>query len=162
MGRPRKPIEQHKIQGTYRKDRHGNSAELVIADFIGTPVKPFPPESLTDDLVREHYTRHIELLSSLHVLAYSDVPEIDAMYEALQEYRRVYAELRRTSLEDIDRYEKLSDRLLKFGQRFSTLASKYCVSPAARNKLTLEAIQIKKEVENRDSITARLINRKRS
>jgi hypothetical protein len=42
------------------------------------------------------------------------------------------------------------------------LAVKYCISPAARNKLTLETLQIKKEVDEQKSITAKLIDKKKA
>ena len=44
-GRPTKPVEIHRLQGTYRKDRHGNLREFTEDEL---PVIGEPPEHLTD------------------------------------------------------------------------------------------------------------------
>jgi hypothetical protein len=157
----RKPIEQHKLDGTFRRDRHGNLPEPIISNVLEIPeIKP--PSSITDAFIIDQYQHHIQLLARLGILTYSDIPEIEIMYLALQEYRKVYIELQKIDMmKDTDKYDKLSNRLLKHGQRFSNLAVKYCISPAARNKLTLEALQIKKEMESQKSITATLIEKRR-
>jgi phage terminase small subunit len=162
MGRHKKPIEQHKLDGTYRRDLHGNAVELSIAPYLEVPNEILPPDNITDKTIIEYYKHHIQLLSRLHILTYSDMPEINMMYEALQEYRKIYTELQKVDLKDFNKYEVLSNRLLKFGQRFSNLAIKYCISPVARNKLTLESLQIKKEVDNQNTITAKLIKNKKA
>jgi hypothetical protein len=161
-GRNKKPIEQHKLEGTYRKDRHGNSVEPLLYQYLETVQHFLPSENITDDFVKVHYQHHVQLLANLNILTYSDIPEINTMYEALQEYRKIYIELKKVSLRNVDEYEKLSVLLLKYGKRFSELATKYCISPTARNKLTLETLQIKKEVEDRNSITAKLIGKKKA
>jgi phage terminase small subunit len=163
MGRPKKSIEQHKLDDTFRKDRHGNSVEPVIANALEVPNTILPPNNITDTAIIDHYQHHVQLLIKLNILTYSDIPEINMMYEALQEYKKIYTELQKLNIiNDSEKYEMLSNRLLRFGQRFSNLAVKYCISPVARNKLTLEALQIKKEVEEQKSITAKLINKKKA
>jgi phage terminase small subunit len=159
----KKPVEQHKLDGTFRAIRHGNSVEPIMANALEVPNEILPPNNITDNALIEHYKHHVQLLIRLNILTYSDFPEINMMYEALQEYRRLYAELQKVDLiKEIERYEVLSNRVLKFGQRFSNLAVKYCISPAARNKLTLEALQINKETNEQKSITAKLIGKKKA
>jgi phage terminase small subunit len=163
MGRHKKPVELHKLDGTYRSDRHENQTELSIVQHLEVPNEILPPDNITDNALIEHYKHHVQLLIRLNILTYSDFPEINMMYEALQEYRRLYVELQKIDLtKDIEKYEILSSRLLKFGQRFSNLAIKYCISPVARNKLTLETLQINKEVEEQKSIIAKLIDKKKA
>jgi phage terminase small subunit len=163
MGRHKKPVEQHKLEGTFRADRHGDSTEVAIVHHLEVPNEILPPDNITDNALIEHYKHHVQLLVRLNILTYSDFPEINMMYEALQEYRRLYAELQKVDLvKDIEKYEVLSNRVLKFGQRFSNLAIKYYISPAARNKLTLETLQINKETNEQKSITAKLINKKKA
>ena len=47
MGRPRKPIERHLAEGTYRRDRHG---ELPV--LLAGRSKPVPPASLKGEARR--------------------------------------------------------------------------------------------------------------
>jgi hypothetical protein len=163
MGRHKKPIEQHKIDGTFRADIHNNRTELAIVRHLEVPNEILPPDNIIDNDLIEHYKHHIQLLIRLNILTYSDFPEINMMYESLQEYRRLYAELQKVDLiKEIGKYEVLSNRLLKFGQRFSNLAIKYCISPVARNKLTLENLQISKEVNEQKSLAVKLINKKKA
>jgi hypothetical protein len=161
MGRHKKPIEQHKLEGTYRADRYGNSAEPVISNFLEIPKSISPPETITDAFIKSHYKHHVQLLSNLHILTVSDIPEINIMYETLQEYRRIYKELQKLKIGSKE-YAYLSLLLLKYGKRFSDYAVRYCISPAARNKLTLESLQIKKEIDSQNTITAKLIGKKKA
>jgi phage terminase small subunit len=161
MGRHKKPIEQHKLEGTYRDCIHGKNAEPVIAGYLEVPADFLPPGTITDGFVKDHYQRHVRLLANLHILTVSDIPEINMMYETLQEYRRIYEKLQEEEIGSKE-YESLSYLLLKYGKRFSDHAVRYCISPAARNKLTLESLQIKKEADNQKSMTAKLIGRKRA
>jgi phage terminase small subunit len=160
MGRHKTPQALKKLQGTYRADRD-NGAENLLSNYLEKIQHFLPPDSITDDYCKTHYSHHINFLSNLNIITYSDIPEINTMYEALQEYRKVYVELQKIKLSNVDDYEKLSNLLLKYGKRFSELAVKYCISPTARNKLTLEELQINKEVEEQKSLTAKLIGKKK-
>jgi hypothetical protein len=161
MGRHKKPIEQLKLQGTFRADRHDKSIEPVIAEHLEPPGDVMPPETITDEFVKFHYQHHVQLLANLRILTLSDVPEIDSMYETLQEYRKIYVELQRTKIGS-EEYERLALLLLRYGKRFSEYAVRYCISPMARNKLTLESLQIKKEIDSQDTIVAKLISKKKA
>jgi phage terminase small subunit len=157
----KKPVELKKLQGTYRVDRD-TGVENYISDYLEVPKNIEAPVSIADDFCREHYKYHVTLLANLKILTLSDIPEIDMMYEILQEYRKTYDTLQTIDMiKDNETYEKLSNRLLKYGKRFSDLASKYCISPTARNKLTLESLSIKKEIEQ-TSVTAKLLSKKKS
>lgn len=164
MGRHKKPVEQHVLDGTYREDRHGGSVETAIISYLELPKDFSPPITIKDSFVKSQYKHHTRLLANLNILTISDLPEINLMYETLQEYRKIYKELEKIKIGS-DEYEKLSYLLLRYGKRFSEYAVRYCISPAARNKLTLEtlqAVRLKKEVEKKDTITAKLVKRKRA
>jgi hypothetical protein len=79
MGRHKKPIEQHKLEGTYRDCIHGKNVEPVIAPYLEVPEKFTPPETITDKFVKGHYQHHVRLLANLRILTLSDIPEINAM-----------------------------------------------------------------------------------
>jgi phage terminase small subunit len=161
MGRHKKPIEQLKLAGTYRADRHGKNVEPFIAPLLEPPEDFTPPKTIKDPDIRSHYQRHVRLLANFHVLTVSDIPEINIMYETLQEYRNIYTQLKKEEIGGKG-YERLSFLLLQYGKRFSALAVKYCISPVARNRLTLEELQIQKEIDSHNTITAKLIGRKRA
>jgi phage terminase small subunit len=160
MGRHKKAIEQRKLEGTYREDRHGKNVEPVIAPYLDPPKDFLPPKNITDAFVKQHYQQHVQLLANLHILTISDIPEINMLYETLQEYRKIYIHLQKEKI-DSEKYESLSRLLLRYGKRFSDYAVRYCISPMARNRLTLESLQIKKEIDSQNTITARLIGRKK-
>ena len=46
-GRPRKPVEQHKLQGSFRADRHGQ-AEVVVALPMADGVPELPADLLLE------------------------------------------------------------------------------------------------------------------
>jgi phage terminase small subunit len=161
--KPKKSIELKKLEGTYRKDRDANSVEPIIANYLEIPLSILPPENITDKLCREHYTHHVSLLANLKILTYSDLPEINLMYETLQEYRKIYSKLHEIDIEkDFEHYEALSKLVIKFSKRFSELAVKYCISPVARSRLTLDMLQIKKEADTQKTITGKLISKKKA
>jgi phage terminase small subunit len=139
-----------------------NGVENYISNYLEVPQNIEPPVSIVDVFCKEHYKYHVRLLANLKILTLSDIPEIDMMYEILQEYRKTYNQLQTIDMiKENETYEKLSNRLLKYSKQFSVLASKYCISPTARNKLTLESLSIKKEIEH-TSITTKLLNKKKS
>jgi phage terminase small subunit len=161
MGRHKKPIEQRKLEGTYRADRHGKNVEPVIAPCLEPPESFLPPATITDSSIKSYYQRHLRLLANLNILTVSDIPEINIMYETLQEYRKIYARLKKEKI-GTEEYGNLSYLLLKYGKRFSEYAVRYCISPMSRNRLTLESLQIQKEIDSRNTITAKLIGRKKA
>jgi phage terminase small subunit len=161
MPRKKKPVELKKLEGTYRTDRD-NGVETYLSNYLEVPTNIEAPDSIVDNFCREHYKYHVSLLANLKILTLSDIPEIDMMYQMLQNYRKIYETLQTIDMiKDSETYEALSNRLLKYGNRFSGLASKYCISPTARNKLTLESLSIKKEIEQ-TSLTAKLLKKKKS
>jgi hypothetical protein len=161
MARPRKPVEAHKLDGTYRADRHGGAAEVCVSGYLEVPASLTAPANIKDKYCREHYKHHVNLLARLKILTLSDMPEIDMMYGYLQEYRRIGAALSKLSPADGE-YGQMARTLLKFGARFSETAAKYCVSPSARNRLRIEALAIKKEEERQAGPAAKLIGRKKA
>jgi phage terminase small subunit len=157
----KKPVELKKLQGTYRENKD-NGVETYISNYLEVPSNIEAPDTITDNFCREHYKYHVRLLANLKILTLSDIPEIDMMYQTLQNYRKIYDTLQTIDMiTDSETYELLSNRLLKYSKRFSDLASKYCISPTSRNKLTLESLSIKKEIEQ-TSLTAKLLNKKKS
>ena len=89
-GRPRKPTEQLKLSGTYRKDRHEKNIDTSLVTLLDVPqIELVPPESIVDPYCRDHYKYHINLLIKLKIFTVSDLTELDILYHTLQQYRMI-------------------------------------------------------------------------
>lgn len=165
MARPRKSIAELKANGSYRKDRHQEreKIEKTLAPLSILNGKQLEvPKSITDKYVQEYYKYHTNFLVSLNILQPSDLPELEMLYQTLQNYRAIMYEISIIdTLLDFDKYERLLKMSVKLINTFSTLAKKYYISPEARTKLELDAItlQQKKEETNSKSAIGRLINK---
>jgi hypothetical protein len=51
MGRHKKPIGQHKLEGTYKDCIHGKNVEPVISNYLEIPEKILPPETIKDNFI---------------------------------------------------------------------------------------------------------------
>lgn len=148
-GRPPKPIEQKKLEGTYRKDRdlQREQTEKQLREAPSAMFKPGEkvkcPASITDRYVRNYWKKMTTALIALGVLSYVDVPEVEQLCMTLQKLREVQVTFSTLSPfdEDFDLWEK---RYIRLANKFSELGAKYFISPAARSKLRLEDLNIQK------------------
>lgn len=149
-GHNKKPVEVHKRNGTYREDRHGSDAEIVLTNYLDIP-QEIPEPNIKDHECKEQYYGLIKLLLRLNLITKTDFPEIEMMYDALQKYKEVSVQLAKVNMvEDIDTYRKLSTLQLKYQDRFSRIGSRYCLSPAVRSRMTIAALNIQKEVDQQN------------
>ncbi|MDR0722089.1 MAG: P27 family phage terminase small subunit [Treponema sp.] len=149
-GHNKKPLEVHKRNGTYREDRHGSNAEMVLTDYLEVP-QEIPEPNLKDPACKEQYYSLVKLLVRLNLITKTDFPEIEMMYDALQKYKEVSAKLAQVDiLTAIDIYRKLAALQLKYQDRFSKIGSRYCLSPAVRSRMTIAALNIQKEVDQQN------------
>lgn len=165
MARTRTPTAELKLRGTYRKDRHEkrNEVETEIAamsDFKSCDVLE-PPVTIIDPFVIEYYKYHTHLLIQLQILQPSDVPELNLMYEVLQQERKVQAQLLKTDISDLETYEALTKLSIKLINTFSHIAAKYYISPSARTHLELDNLQLEKAKNENQSIVQKIINNKK-
>ncbi|MDR2392618.1 MAG: P27 family phage terminase small subunit [Treponema sp.] len=146
-GHNKKPLEVHKRNGTYREDRHGSNAEMVLTDYLEVP-QEIPEPNLKDPACKEQYYSLVKLLVRLNLITKTDFPEIEMMYDALQKYKEVSAKIAQVDiLTAIDTYRKLSTLQLKYQDRFSKIGSRYCLSPVVRSRMAITALNIQKEVD---------------
>jgi hypothetical protein len=157
-GRPRKSTEQLKLSGTYRKDRHEKNADLLLENFLDVPgVELIPPESIVDPYCQEHYKYHTNFLIKLKVFTVSDLPELEMLYNTLQQYRMIHNMLPALEGKEYIEFTKL---LLKLSSYFSKVAQKYYISPAARMRLQLDHLNLEKA--QAESNIAKLLKKKRA
>lgn len=163
-GRRRLSVAEKKLKGTYRKDRQSEQEQVenemseIVALKKNTQIKP--PKNLTNKNLIEFYKSHTNKLLELGLLADFDLPELNAMYEVLQQYYDVVEELKKTNIkENFIQYKELTDISQRLLKTFSSLSSKYYISPTARAKLTLDVLDIQhKQTENKSAITRAMNN----
>jgi hypothetical protein len=164
MGRTRKPTAELKLQKTYRADRHGKNVDELLPKIIDTTTAVEPPKSITDDYVKQAFIAHTKMLCNLQLLAAADLPELEQLYLTLQQLREIETILLKTDpVKEIDNYERYTKMVIKLGNRFTTLAAKYYISPAARLRLTSDCLNIeknKRDLENQ-SIASKLLAAKK-
>ncbi len=163
-GRRRLSVAEKKLKGTFRKDRQSEQEQIeneitqIVALNKDAQIKP--PKNLVNKNLIEFYKSHTKKLLELGLLAPFDLPELNAMYEVLQQYYDVVEELKKTNIkENFIQYKELTDISQRLLKTFSSLSSKYYISPTARAKLTLDVLDIQhKQNENKSAITRAMNN----
>lgn len=167
-GRPRKPTELKKFEGTYRKDRD-EGKEIAEKKVCAVPGVIIPrdskiscPKTITSKYVRKYWKQLTTNLIQLQVLSFNDLPQLENMMLILQKLREAQEEFAKcnfTSAEQLGNYDMCLKIVSKLTQMFNDLASKYYISPSARSKLTLDvlnvektAMEIKKNVSGVDAV----------
>lgn len=107
-----------------------------------------------------HYKYHINLLIGLKILTLSDIPEIELLYQTLQQCRRIRERLNTMSM-DAEGYIALSELFLKLSSYFSKVAQKYYISPTSRARIQLEQLNLD-QAKKKESSVSKLIKQKRA
>lgn len=128
-GRPAKSIAQHRADGTYREDRHGERA--AIEDALDGKLER--PKHL-DGEAKKHWDLVVAQLKDASIAKAIDQVSLLAMCEAWALYRKCYPLLMDNPFDKdlrITTYTAL-DRWNYFAQRFG-------LTPADRSKLKVES-----------------------
>lgn len=166
-GRPKKPTELKKLEGTYRKDRDSENTDVIIkhTSMILDVTKVSVPKSITNAEVRKYYTKLTKGLLSIGVLSGADLPQLEQMCIILQKLKEAQKQFVDASVFD-EEFDLIEKRYLRLVEKFDTLSAKYYVSPVARSKIRLDELAIQeKEIsveEKKSSAVSRLLqNRNR-
>lgn len=165
-GRPRKPIEQKKLEGTYRKDRDApverKQAEMRAVEAIfpeGTRVSC--PATVTDKYVRSYWKKLTGMLVAIKVLSPADIPQLEQLCVVLQKLREVQIMYANASpADDFNEFERIQKAYIALSNKFDQLGSKYYISPSARSKLVLDALNVEKtqqEITKNDSAISAIL-----
>lgn len=163
MGRNKKPIVLKKLEGTYRADRDAEREKVDSVIKNGAVIVPLGlkvscPKSITDRYVRSYWKKTTAGLISLQLLSYSDIPMLEGMMYTLQKLRAV-----RAALDECDalnpaqeeRFDRLTRLMLKLTSSFNEIAVKFCISPVARSKMTLDALageKLQREIKSDNAV----------
>lgn len=93
-GRPAKPLEQHRDDGTYRRDRHGHSRTLAVRVSAADALAFGPPAHLNAKQAAA-WRDVVEPITDSGMLTEADLPALEMMAVALATFRLADAELKR-------------------------------------------------------------------
>lgn len=128
-GRPRKPVENHRKTGTYRKDRHGSNLALVEA------VNPLPHEVTAADAFSQ------VMAGGVAWLARTDAPALALLRSMLDERE----DLRDLTVKGSPESRK---QLRELDRQIISLLSNLGFDPAARARLGLAEVKAKSVLES--------------
>jgi phage terminase small subunit len=139
-GRPPKPTQVLKLQGTYRKSRHGNRLDSDLRTLPTDFVIPEPPEGLHPK-AKALWEPWIEGLLVKHVLTEVDFPTIEIGFVHLSQALR-YGDMIRSfhtadslSNDDMEYLKRLEHLFAQSSKCFLEIMSEYGNTPAARAAL---------------------------
>jgi phage terminase small subunit len=163
-GRPRKPTELKKLEGTYRKDRDipAEKAESVIqkSQILFPEEKRIScPKTIKTKFVRSYWKKLTSMLIQLKVLSYADIPQLEQLCIILEKLREVQETFSLLSPLD-ENFEHMQKLFINLSNKFDQLGSKYYISPQARTKLILDnltATKTQQEIQKNDNAIERLI-----
>ncbi len=131
MGRPPKPVSEHVLNGTYRRDRHGDRAEAAC-----TPGDP-AVEPADDDSVLSYYEKDVldAILASLprELFCTCDATVLTLATTWGAQIRRINEALRITE-DDSKRYRLLLELAIA-SKNFLAASAKLGLSPVDRARL---------------------------
>jgi phage terminase small subunit len=137
--------------------KENTTVDVALAPFLIEPSSFNAPKTIADKVCKRYYKQHLLLLSKLHILSYSDIPELTIMYETLEQYRNVNNRIQ--GLDPVSKeYGNLSRLAMKLSKHFSELAHHYYLSPVARNKMLLDVLDIHEKKDK--SLIGNLIAKK--
>ena len=147
-----KSIEQKKLEGTYRAcvDAPREEAEALVASvgvFYPAGTRLRAPKTIRTSAGRKHWREVTRNCMRLGMLSPVDLPQVERLclyYEKLEEIASLFLAARPTEEE----YKPLLDSLLKLAKAYDALADKYYVSPQARSRLALDALNVTKAAQD--------------
>ena len=124
-GRPPKPVELKKRQGTYRKDRDRSAGTLAPVPAIGSDMTALSPGVALDAV----------LTAGVHWIASTDAPKVALLRHALEDYERLRA-------------AGASPKDIREGRaEVAKLLSELGFDPTARAKLGLAEVKAQSKLE---------------
>jgi P27 family predicted phage terminase small subunit len=125
-GRPPKPIAAHRLDGTFRRDRHGDD----VREPSGKPTRP----DWLSDTAAALWESLVPDLEERGIATAADWPELSAMCDWWSRYRQASEALDRVDYADSKAY-RLQILAGAAWKNFSSVASRFGLNPADRARL---------------------------
>lgn len=169
-GRPRKPVELKKLEGTYRadRDREQEQTQQIITSapsvILPEGSKISVPKTIKSKYVKAYWRKLTASLIQLRVLSPNDIPQLEILCLTLEKLREAEQRFSEVELGDMETYEFLLKAVTKLTSQFNELAKNYYISPTARIKLRLDDLNLVKTAQeiqkNETAIGSLLAQRK--
>ena len=151
MPYPKKAIAQKKLEGTYNATRDGarEKAEAAVASvgvFYPAETRLRCPKTIRTTAGRRHWRMATQNCLRLGMLSPVDLPQVERMCWLFEKIEEIGEAFRRMSpLEE--GFKQALDSLLKMSKAYDALADKYYISPQARSRLALDALNVTKAAQ---------------
>ena len=132
QGRKPKLATKHKLDGTFREDRHGNRLESVA--FSSSPLRLPPPDSLRDD-GKQQWQMVIDTLPD-YVLKNCDEGKLYQLAFIRQQLNDVQSAIESSPLD-----LKLIQTYIKLSSQYDRIARQFGLSPIDRAAMKVEEQQ---------------------
>ena len=129
MGRPRKPIEKHLLDGTFRSDRHGLPPD--DNDAVAPPTKPTD----LDGDAGKFWDRVVALLAG--IVRDRDAPQLVELCQWWATTQKVRKSLDKSQPGSL-RYGRLMNQASTAAATFDRIAKRFGLTPADRATLHVE------------------------
>lgn len=148
-GRPRKPVNIKKFDGTFREDREPELAP--VADAVSSDMVLDPPSYLSRE-AKKHWIEYAPKLQKMGTLGTCDLGLFEMLCQSYGLYREMLAALYHNDnngrsrtmkkyLQDRDHNSRNMGELTRLNEFFSqyrALANQFGIGPAARGKIELK------------------------
>ncbi len=165
MGRTRKSVAEHKLNGSYRKSRYGEQekAENVLSEICcidENTVIPCPT-TISDEVAISFWNHQTDFLIHCRLLKPQDLPQLESLCRDLEMLRTITAKLDELDLSDTssEQVDILLKRKARIENSFNTKCVKFYVSPADRAKLALDTLDIERKQQENQSAISKIIAR---
>lgn len=139
-GRPRKPIENLQLEGTYRADRHKNVGDSKAIALPKDTVLEAPAQYSAK--TKKCWEAIVPTLIVQGILSESDLPSLDLMFQSYEEFLKAKAAIKKFDKEHpdllekevIDNRKKLNAWLSQSINDFNKIAARFGIMPSERVK----------------------------
>ena len=147
-----KSITQKKIDGTYNVTRDGEreKAELAVASvgvFFPQGAELKAPKSLRTRRGRKQWREVTAQCIKLGMLSPVDLAQVERLCICGEELDRLVPLLQEADPLD-EEYGKLQSLYLKWEKEYNALGDKYYISPQARSRLALDALNVARAAQD--------------
>jgi P27 family predicted phage terminase small subunit len=131
-GRPPKPIEQHRLDGTWRHDEHG---KIVTLPLTGAPIKPPDLSPVASEL----WDHIVQSLGVQDIAKHLDTTTLAEMCRWYARYRRIADEMDKLDiLNDANAHYKLMISAGQAWDKAERLMYHFGMTPVARARIKVE------------------------
>lgn len=140
-GKPRATTELLKLNGGYRPDRHSNRGDSKAIALSNDTI--LEPPSTYSAKAKKCWETIVPNLINQRILAEEDLPSLDMMFNAFEEYEKAKAAIKKfdklhpdlVDKETIDNRKKLNTWMTQSITEFNKIAARFGIMPTERVRI---------------------------